>query len=135
MTNYIDFKFLESATSKAKIQLASIIIADDGDTEVVIFSDPIPGGAILSVELLPGQALLEGEDLMRLCEAVKDIKGSICFDIAPTIEPIEFPTDLTETNRISDTLSMDQLLKHFDGDDGDDDDDDTANWWKNGGQS
>lgn len=127
MHQSICFFEIDSLPARYRLQMASVIIAEDGDTETTLFSDPKIGGFVLTVEMGPGDILFESSDFRRLCELVEKLRGSCKFKIADPIHtaPI-FSKGSEPTNRIKDSQPLDAYY------DNDDDDDEPANWWKRG---
>ena len=125
MRQSICFFEIDSLPARSRLQMASVITAEDGDTETTLFSDPKIGGFVLTVEMNPGDVVLESDDFRRLCELVAELKGKCCFKIAKPIQtaPV-FDGEVEPTNRIAETL-LDSYLC-------DDDDDEQASWWKRG---
>ena len=127
MRQNLCFFEIESVAARHRIMMANVIIAEDGDEEAVLYSDPKAGGSVLVVEMGPGDILFESADFRRLCSMVSKLKGGCCFKIAAAIQTVEmFKDELGPTNRIADSQSLESYLRN------DDDDDEPANWWKRG---
>ena len=125
MCETIDFEGLASPKAIAMLRLASIVIADDGDSEATLYSEPVAGGRLLTVFLHPGDVMFEQPNFHNLCQKVAKLKGSCQFQIAEG-KPVKHPFSgkVEPTNRIKDSLPSSTFFQ--------DDDDDSASWWKRG---
>ena len=109
----------------ALMRLASIVIASDGDEQVVLYDEGSAGGYLLTVFMEPGDVLFEQANLHDLCRKVAKIKGGCRFQIAEG-QPVEqtFPNKVEPTNRIKESMPLDSAFG--------DDDDDSSDFWKRG---
>ena len=132
MREFVDFEELTGGKKRTRtlalMRLASIVVADDGDEQAVVYDEPAPGGNLLTVFLHPGDVMFEQSNLQELCRIVAEVKGRCDFRVTgkPVVEQ-KFPTKLGPTNRIKESFSTEFV---FD----DDNDDEPANWWKRGDQ-